>query len=202
MKHFALALIVFFGWAMGQGLSSEMQRCSAIEGDTERLACFDALAQSLEPDDDNTSEMVGNWLLDEQANPINDSITTIYFNEATEGTNQFGQPIYLTFRCQDDRIDAFIIWGGYVGYETKEVSYRIGTAEGRADTWYTSSNGQVTFYSQNESVNRQFMQELAASDNGSFVAQVTPDVGNRMTAVFDLAGIEDVNARLFELCPN
>jgi len=188
---------------MGQGLSSEMQRCSAIEGDTERLACFDALTQSLESDtEEEALDTIGNWVLQEQVNPIDASVATAYINEAIEGQTQFGQPIYLTFRCQDGGISAFIIWSTVVGFDTKEVSYRIGTSEGRSDTWYVSSNFQVTFYSQNESVNRQFMQEVAASDNNRFAAQITPDTGNRLTAVFDLTGLDRVSERLLELCPN
>jgi type VI secretion system protein VasI len=170
-----LALITFFAFTFAQSDSASqgLLECSAIEDTAARLACYDALANDAAPPAVSSSD---NWSVSVDTNPVDDTKTVTYSTGGIEGSTSstFGDDFSLILRCRSASLDAYIVWNDYLGSETTQVTYRIGTAPAKTDTWYISTDGQATFFSQNEPANRQFIDSLVASDNGRLVAQVTP----------------------------
>ena len=193
-----LPFLAFLSFGFAQSVTQDVLACTTIDSAEQRLACYDAIADELTP---VQVETVNNWSIRIDTNPIDDSKTVVLSNIAEEGQARFGAPIALVLRCQSDEIDAYIVWNDYLGLDTTRVTYRIGTADAKTDTWYLSTDNEATFFSQNEALDRQFINDLAAADNGQLVAQVTPYSENPVTAVFNISGLTELLPQLFEPCP-
>jgi type VI secretion system protein VasI len=199
MKHVLILVVMLFGAVLAQSeFEQQMLECSAVSGDSERLECYDDLARQLVPPTTSSSD---SWFIQTEVNPVDDSTSVFLYTEAIEGEGRFGEPISLMLMCRSGEVDALITWNYYLGLRTTEVTYRIGTEQARTDTWYISNDSEATFYSQSESIDRRFIQELTESDNGQLLAQVVPYNENRVTAVFDIAGLESIVGQLYEACP-
>lgn len=140
------------------------------------------------------------WQKYTDTNPIDDTKTVNLVNVSFDATSKWGDPIRLILRCQSNQIDAFIQWEDYLGLDNTSVTYRIGTAPAKTDTWIISTNNQSTFFARQENLNRQFVESLLNSDNGQFVAQVTPYSENPQVATFDIKGLNFFIDDLFEPC--
>lgn len=199
--HTFLLLILLFGIASaqpdaGQGLLT----CSAIRDDTARLTCYDGLANDAAPP---TVTAGNNWYVSTDTNPVDDSTTVFFATEAIEGstTSTFGDSYILKLRCQSGELDAWVTWNDYLGLETAQVTYRVGTASAVTDTWYISTDNQSTFFSVNQNPTRAFIEKLSVSDNSRFIAQVTPYSENTATGVFNVSGLSNMLPQLYEHCP-
>ena len=197
-KVLVFAWVAFLTLGFSQSTTQEVLACTTIDIAEERLACYDALASKLNPPKVSS---VNKWNIKTETNPVDDTKTVVFTNVADEGRARFGNPIVLFLRCQSGIIESFISWDDYLGSDTTKVTYRIGTADATTDTWYISTDKTATFFSLNESLDRQFVNDLAAADNGRFVAQVTPYSESTVTAVFDVSGLIELLPQLFEPCP-
>lgn len=199
MKRVLILVVMFLSAALAQSdFEQQMLECSAVDSDSERLECYDGLAGQLLPATTSSSD---SWVVRSEVNPVDDSTSVFIYTEAIEGEGRFGEPISLMLMCRGGEVDAVIGWHYYLGLRTTEVTYRIGTEQARTDTWYISNDSEATFYSQSESIDRRFIQELTEADNGRLLAQVLPYNENRVTAVFDISGLENVVGQLYEACP-
>lgn len=196
-----LILLCAFSTALAQPeLSQELLTCSAIEATESRLACYDSLAN------DATAPVVSSadhWYVSSDTNPVDDSTTIYFITEAAEGstTPTYGDAFTLNLRCMSGELDAWVSWNEYLGLDTTEVTYRVGTAGAVTDTWYISTDNQSTFFSRNQSPTRAFIEKLAASDNSKLITQVTPYGANTDTGVFNVSGLSDMLPQLYEHCP-
>lgn len=196
-----LGLLCAFSTVLAQTeVSQGLLTCSAIEAAEGRLACYDDLAN------DATAPVVSSadhWYVSNDTNPVDDSTTVFFATEATEGstTPTYGDSYILKLRCQSGELAAWVSWNEYLGLDTTEVTYRVGTAGAVTDTWYISTDNQSTFFSRNQSPTRAFIEKLAASDNRKLITQVTPYGENTATGVFNVSGLSDMLPQLYEHCP-
>ncbi len=179
--------------------SQGLLQCSAIKATTERLACYDALADSAIPP---VASNADHWNINVDTNPVDDTKTVVVTTEATDDSSnaQFGDEFVLILRCQSGEIDAYIKWFEFLGSDTTQVTYRIGTQAAKTDTWYISTDNLSTFFSQNEPANKKFIDDLVAADNGRLVAQVTPYSESSYVAIFNVAGLSKIVNQLYEPC--
>jgi type VI secretion system protein VasI len=196
---FIFILISFFSWTTAQtDITQNILYCTTINTSDERLACYDAVATKLtQPAQTN----VGNWNVAVDTNPIDDTKTVFVTNIAEEGQGTYGDPVSLHLRCKSGVVDVIIAWNAFIADEEAQVTYRIGTNKAILGQWYTSTDNKATFFS-TQSVNaKRFIGELAASDNGKFVAQITPYSESPITAVFNIVGLGEILSQLYEPCP-
>jgi type VI secretion system protein VasI len=192
-------LVLVLSLGIGQGdVTQSVLSCTTIDVPEERLACYDQVAATLNTPVQSSS---GNWEVVEDTNPIDDTKTVILANTASEGKGTYGDDVYLVLRCASGELDVYINWGSYISEEEPQVTYRIGTQESILGKWYISADNRATFFSVNQANARRLINELAASDNGRFVAQTTPYNENPVTAVFDVSGLSALLPQLFAPCP-
>lgn len=196
----AVLLLLLSGSVMAQSDPSQgLLTCSAISDSEERLACYDSLADEAAPPVATSS---GNWDVSVDTNPIDDSETVVLSTDSTEGStvSRFGDDFNLILRCRSGELDAYINWSDYLGSDTTQVTYRIGTSEAKTDTWYLSTDSMATFFSVNPPATRAFIEDLAEADNGRLIAQVTPYNENPSTAVFNISGLSGLLEQLYQPC--
>lgn len=198
IPYTSILFILFFTTiALAQSVSQKALECVTIEADSERLICYDTMANELIQPEVSTSEQ---WITSIDKNPLDDSKTVILYNQAIEGGTRYRDAPILILRCHSDEISAIIRWDDYLGSDDIQVTYRIGSQESKTDTWYLSSDNKATFYSYNEPANISFIKDLMSADNGSFVAQLTPYNENPVTGVFDISGLSNISNQVFEAC--
>ena len=173
-------------------------KCAAVENDIARLQCYDSLAASVGGTNDSapaaSSAAVGSWIVQDDTNPIDDTRTVVLALLSASGTNRRGSPIGLLLRCQSGETSLYINWRDYLGSEAN-VLLRVGDEEASTRRWSLSTDSQATFAPGN---NRELIERLLTVDR--LVAQVTPYSESPITAVFELAGIQEAILPLRETC--
>jgi type VI secretion system protein VasI len=177
----------------------ELARCAELGATTARLDCYDQVVSALgilvaQPISADGGE--GAWQVSETSNPLDDSRTVTFALRAESGESRFGQPVFLALRCQSGELDAFIIWGDYLGNDDPRVTSRIGEAQAQTETWSSSADNTGAFRRGDVAT---FIAAMSASNQ--FVAQVTPYNENPVTAVFNTTGLDRLLPSLWEACP-
>jgi len=114
-------------------------------------------------------------------------------------------------RCQDGKTDLFIDWGEFISTQNRIVEWRIGEAEAVTSEWNISTDYEATFFpgfTERSATCCPFIYTThpvsttikAMFGEKLFVARVTPYAESRMTAVFDITGIEHAVANVREAC--
>ncbi|UOD50027.1 type VI secretion system-associated protein TagO [Orrella daihaiensis] len=196
----SLSLLLPFGamTANAQSLDKQVAACAAIQGNLERLDCFDQLArqQGLNQPQANPvpTQGVGRWEIADQTNPIDDTRTVVLALVATQGKPHLGDEITLIVRCKSNNTDVYIDWEDFLGSEA-EVITRIGNLKAQVQPWSLSTDAKATFYPGNPVELIQAMMQ-----HNSFVAQVTPYSESPVTAVFDTTGLQNAIGPLRQTC--
>jgi|TARA_B100001971_G_scaffold18505_1_gene14422 type VI secretion system protein VasI len=185
--------------AFGQAdsINKRLAKCAAIEGDLERLECFDQLTRELglvATTNTVAVEGSGKWNVRIDSNPLDDSKTVVLVLVADEGSSQWGRPVVLIIRCKSNSTEVYITWNDYLGSEAR-VTTRIGSSKAQSSYWSLSTDSQATFYQDNRIA---FVKQLMRADK--FVAQVTPYNESPVTAVFDIRGLSEAIKPLQETC--
>lgn len=183
--------------AFATELNKEIAKCAAVDGELARLTCYDKLANTIgvSKKKSTNQKKAGNWIMEIQKNPIDDSKTVISILTAKSGKSKWGSPISLILRCQSKQTEAYINWGSYLGDDSPEVLIRIGDTEAVTERWGSSTDKTATFCSADAIA---FVKSLES--NKKFVAQVTPYMESPITAIFDLNGIDKVVKSIREIC--
>jgi type VI secretion system protein VasI len=199
MNQWIFSVFLLFTFTVAQSnINQEVLACITLNDSAQRLACYDTLANKINPPKVSN---IDSWTVETETNPIDDSKTVYAINIATEGRGKFGEPIMLYLRCQSGEIESFIAWNDYLGLDSTEVTYRVGTSEAKTSTWNVSTDNTATFLPGPKFEIKQFISDLASSDNGRFVAQVTPYNENTVTAIFEVSGLTGILPQLYEPCP-
>lgn len=145
---------------------------------------------------------VGDWVVNESTNPLDDTTTVVAGLDAAEGLGGILQEkIQLVVRCQSNRTEAFITWHDYLGNDTdslrserKRVTYRFPPADATTELWGVSTDNDATFVENPIP----FVRQLAVSDR--LVTQTTPYGEPPRTAIFDLTGARAALEPISETC--
>lgn len=144
----------------------------------------------------------GSWRVNVRTNPIDDTSTVTLSLDSQTGTSRLGDPITFVARCQSNKTEAYVIWGDYLGddsrdvySEWKNVTVRIGEREAKQERWGVSTDREATF-APNWAGN--LLKELL--DEERLVLQTIPYGENPNTAIFDISGLRSVLGELAATC--
>jgi type VI secretion system protein VasI len=165
--------------------------CSRIEDTSDRLACYDRLAQEV---DEVRSGDLGKWRVNVRDNPRDDSRTITLYLVATNVSPPRDEAVFLFLRCRDGETTAHVTWNRALA--NGETMIRLGGGEAERVYWNVSSDSEATFYPGETS---DFVQILLG--NELLALQVNPRDSLPMTAVFELAGLDRAIEPLREGCP-
>lgn len=180
-------------------------KCAVIEGDLDRLGCFDDLARDNNLDGPQPvavgNASPGKWVVSRDKNPIDDSERVVIQLVADTGTSRWEGPISFIARCQSSETEAYINWGDYLGNdgnfqnEYKNVTVRVGSDQASTQRWTLSTDSKATFAPDWAG---ELLKKMAASNK--FISQVTPYGESPRTAIFDTAGMTEALKPLSEVC--
>lgn len=176
---------------------ASFESCAAMQEDTARLLCFDNLAKAngytRNQSQDSSVDGVGDWIVDVEVNPIDDTTTVTLILEATSGTSVYGDPVYFFARCMSGETDVFISWDDYLGREANVLT-RVGEEEATTQKWGMSTDQTATFHPKPVA----FLKDMMSTDR--LVAQVTPYNESPVTAIFQISGLSQALEPLREEC--
>ena len=194
----SLLLLMFTPIGSAQTLDKQVASCAAIQGNLERLDCYDELARLAglnQPQaNDVPTQGVGKWEIADQTNPSDDTRTVVLALTADQGKPHLGDEITLIIRCKSKETNLYIDWEDYLGSEAEVIS-RIGNQKAQTQHWGLSTDSKATFFPGNPV---DFINDLL--QHNSFVAQVTPFSESPVTAVFDTTGLANAIAPLRQTC--
>lgn len=186
-------------------LVEQVTACSAVAGEADRLACFDAVASGAAPAPpgpalDDAGD--GAWTIATQVNPLDDTPTVTLGLPATTALSRFGRPITLVVRCQSGRTEASVLWHDFLGTDApafqgrwKNVVARLGDEPAVTAPWPTSVD-EVSTLMPEPVVDT--LRRMAAE--ATFVAQTAPLNATPVTAEFDLTGMAEALRPLADAC--
>jgi len=144
----------------------------------------------------------GLWRLHTRTNPIDDTSTVTLSLEAETGTSRLGNPITFVARCKSSKTETYVIWGDYLGddsrdvySEWKNVIVRIGEGEARKERWGVSTDREATFAPDWAG---SLLKEMLDEDR--LVLQTIPYGENPNTAIFDISGLRNILGELAGTC--
>lgn len=191
---------LLFGVILLSLSSAYASSCPSIENDIARLACYDKEAKNSEenePDQQQELEDLkkeyGDWIVDVTESPLNDSKEVSIMRVSNDFENR-RNPAILMLRCQRNKTEAFLSWSEYIGSDNMKVAYRIDKEEAKNVWWNASSTGKASFIPKAIS----FIKSLEGKE--SIYIEAEKYRGGRVSATFDISGIEEVIIPLREAC--
>jgi type VI secretion system protein VasI len=191
----AFLLLAQFAQAQ-QPSPASLGACASVQGDLARLQCYDNLAQKmgLAPHSEAAAGK-GEWKIDTETNPVDDSKTIILSVTAKNAKSRFGKPIALELRCLSGKTAAYIVWNEFLGDEHAAVTVRFGEEPATTQQWSVSTDKNSSFVP-GDAI--KFIKKLATVNH--LVAQVTPYSESPVTAVFDTSALTDTVGLLATTC--
>ena len=166
--------------------------CASISNDIARLECFDKAYSDYRA----AAETPGNWKVQTETNPLNDSLTTLIALSAESGAEPpYGHPYRFVIRCKGRTMEAWVAWHSFVGKDGSPVTWRIGSDSAQTERWQPSTNGAATFYPGNAEL---FVRSLLKADQ--LVVQVSPDFGAKKMAIFNIKGLDQAVKPIKKTC--
>lgn len=167
--------------------------CASISDSEERLICYDNLnSPNVKKADNNT----GKWVIETDLSPIDDSqrvFLNLYANERVGRNFASSKPI-LFIRCENNKTELFIDWGGFVKMRRAEITTRTDKEPAVTVNWSMSTDGQASFAPKPITL----IKELAHKD--SLLAQIIPYAESPYTVTFDIKGLDNAIAPVREAC--
>lgn len=176
----------------------EVAKCAAVSNDINRLECYDNLAKSnkLAPNSNIKSANKGDWKVNIDVNPLDDSktvILSIYSNENIR-TGFRNQKIPLIIRCKSNTTDLYINWANYLGLDSTNVTTRIDKDNAITEKWVLSTDNKATFARNAISLAKRMLQ------GSTLIAQTTPYSESPVMVTFNLDGLQEAIKPLRETC--
>lgn len=207
MKIWGIALFALMASPVMAIEDQALAKCAVMEGDLDRLSCFDDLVRDAGLDAPQpqavpeTASNAGKWAVSRDKNPLDDSERVVLILRADSGSSRFSGPIGFIARCQSNSTEAYINWGDYLGNdgtfrnEYKNVTVRIGDGQASTQRWSLSTDSKATFA---PSWAGDLLKKMAATNK--LVVQTTPYNESPVTAIFDTTGMADALEPLMEVC--
>ncbi len=171
--------------------------CAAINGDLERLQCYDQIAISMGLDKSQPLPSkdleAGNWKITTKRNPIDDTKIVTLTLLSDNAKNRLGDPLYLIARCKSGETDLYIGWRDTINLDPSVVT-RIGKQKAENSVWSMSADNNSTFH--REPI--KLLKSMLSAD--SFLAQTILFDGSTKTAIFSTSGLNNAIQPLREAC--
>ena len=143
---------------------------------------------------------LGGWRNEEFQEPL----TILADLEATTGANVLGTPVVLAIGCVTGVTMILIEWQRFLGGVNGRalITTWVGGAPAVALLWEESGDSTTTLFPGAHLAAIGFAYELLAAEDAAqqFVARVTPSNSSPVTAVFDLAGMDEAVKPVREAC--
>jgi type VI secretion system protein VasI len=199
MAKYLRFILFFMSSSVFAGVNSDIAKCSAIEGSGERLSCFDDLSKKLGLNKPKTKTTVGKgkWRVTESVSKIDDSTTvyvTVDSNETVRGKFGSEHPS-LWLRCAENKTEAFINVGLYLGLNETSVLTRMDKDKAVTKTWSISTDTKAIFVRGSDI---RFAKELMQHEK--LLVQLTPYNDNPVTFEFDVGGLSEAIKPLRKAC--
>lgn len=191
MKRVLLLMVLSLSLLSAQEVTKEqVNQIYQIQDDEARLASFDQWAKSLGLDR-QTMETRGNWSVDVDSDPMDDSKKIIFTCLASDGGGAYDTPAII-IRWQNGELESYIYWDDYLA-DNNQVTLRFDSEDAYKERWSMSTNSQATFCP-NPQV---FVNKLLTHDR--LVTRITPYNEGPRTLVFDISGLEEQSDAFSEL---
>jgi type VI secretion system protein VasI len=135
-----------------------------------------------------------NWVITKDVSSVDDTKTfsgALLANEAI--ARKILTPL-LILRCKEREVDAFIVWGDYLGNKTTSVVTRIDNAAATIGDWLISTDFESSFHSEPTD----FIEKIYG--HFKLVARVTPYGESPVTMTFYLKGSKKIIKELRSNC--
>ena len=183
-----------------QELKQAIAQCKGVDEGLERLACFDSLAQGLEPkrvqstpgSDPQSlpSQPPGQWEVEVVKDPIDDSTTVGLRLVGSEKEAE------LMLRCKHKKPAVLLSWRGrFIGANEPLVSARFGSGQAEKKRWSLSGDHKAAFAPGDPRV---VIRQLLSVDR--LVVQTDHFSRGTITDVFDVRQLKDVVGPLNDEC--
>jgi type VI secretion system protein VasI len=202
MRHTAWMMLLGAAAAMPLPGAARAEDCRAIDGDLDRLACYDR--QSGRTPVTARAGATGAWTVRTDTSEFRDT-TDHYMSVASDeplACNMFGtpRPATLFVRCQEDTTSLFIatdchLASGYHGYG--RVEYRIDSRPSRTREFDASTDNEALgLWSGGQAI--PVLKEML--EGRQLLVRFTPFNHGPVSARFDISGIETAIAPLRAEC--
>jgi type VI secretion system protein VasI len=207
MKAWGIAIFALMALPAVAVEDQALAKCAVMEGDLDRLSCFDDLARDAGLDAPQPQAVperasnAGKWDVSRDKNPLDDSERVVLILRADSGSSRYGGPVGFIARCQSNSTEAYINWNDYLGNdgnyrnEYKNVTVRIGDGQASTQRWGLSTDSKATFA---PNWAGDLLKKMATANK--LVVQTTPYNENPVTAIFDTTGMADALEPLMEVC--
>ncbi|CAA6811184.1 MAG: Type VI secretion system protein VasI [uncultured Sulfurovum sp.] len=184
---------------LNAGAKKDIAICVNKNNDAERLICFDNIAKSLKVNEPKKEviEDKGKWVTTIETSAIDDSqkVTLLLEAETPIQGNYNSSTPALILRCSENRTEAYISWGVYLGIGTTKVLTRLDKSKARTKTWGMSTDNKATFV---PGSNTTFIKSLMGHEK--LLIQTTPYGANSVMTTFQLNGLNDAVKPLRKAC--
>lgn len=175
-------------------LERDLKKCTALDSDKERLACFDLVNNKYDLMGNLTSlpdDYMGNWKIESTMNPLDDTVTAVAYLASTNLVGE--QPAAMVIRCKSKKLDMFVSWNHEMSKKVKVIS-RLGDDKPEVLRWFISEDYRSTFKSKPEYILKK-MQKV-----DSVVLQTGVYKKPTVTATFDVRGMSNALKEINKAC--
>lgn len=182
----------------GDDMLKGMKVCSKETDTIKRIECYDKLAKK--DDVSANSEVksdVGNWSVKEEQVKRNHIIVTFTnITKNIEGSDL--EEIPLIIECNSKvRPYIYVNWFSKLGIRALVTSH-FDDEESKELSWTLSTNGEASFYPKRSFNGMPIVEKYTKHDK--FFASTIPYGNDRVSAVFDLSGLEELVKPYAEVC--
>lgn len=187
------------------GTKEEFAKCAAKESDSERLICYDNLADSMAVNSPKATVTTGKgkWFVRNKKSPIDDSVNVFISlqseNEITSGYNTVRPSLYI--RCAENKTNVYIVWELYLGIDTTRMLTRFDKNRATTTTWSISTDNKAVFFKPgflSGISDKAFVKKLMKHNR--LLTQITPYGESPVMATFDVKGLSEAVKPLRQAC--
>jgi type VI secretion system protein VasI len=180
----------------------KMLACAAKSNSLERLACFDDLAKTFGPIQEQQSDIVGRWTIETNVSKFDDTRSvhlSLAANEKINGWLGKSHLPQLNIRCRERKTEAYIDFGMSPAaepelYDQATLQFRIDKQPLFKAIATKSADGNTLFLKDPTS----FIKRLLKAEQ--LLVRFTPYTSAAQETTFSIAGLEKVIAPLTEAC--